>query len=321
MIIEEPKIEQRKFSATRTSQNEEISRNKENKAKSSVISTPRHPEESLSIIMSRYKNDFLYFESELLKYKTGISSQYIPRWCNITKTHFNYFKSNWGANCWLSNPLISVPLNCIDSISRVVIQTPKYASERKCSTNMYKRNKGLFQFEIFLKKEVDVSMIIKCNPNYLEKYVEKIELKGEGRNKKLSPLKVSGDSSDKLYPSHIESTYHTPQRTSQGKMRNSSSCITDQLITPGHLMRRPSVLCRTKVYTPDENQIISQDISTSIEKHVEDDNGMCFQNAQEHMGYHKFESTEKIRLKTITVTDDIHNKSPSGWIPSLSSIF
>eukprot|EP00826_Nyctotherus_ovalis_P065789 TRINITY_DN9681_c0_g9_i1.p1 TRINITY_DN9681_c0_g9~~TRINITY_DN9681_c0_g9_i1.p1 ORF type:complete len:492 (+),score=73.02 TRINITY_DN9681_c0_g9_i1:502-1977(+) len=85
------------------------------------------------------------FEGELSKYSPGISVQYIPRWCQVTRRQFMYFNSQWSANCWLRNPLAAVPLEAVRSVQRVVVEVESGRKRKK------EVKKVLYQFEIFLK--------------------------------------------------------------------------------------------------------------------------------------------------------------------------
>lgn len=80
-----------------------------------------------------------------MKYKPGINTQYISRWCQVTKTHFIYFAEGVPYASFLGRPLAVIPLNQIDSIRRVCVDVPD-------RTKKYDHLKN-FQFEIFLRRE------------------------------------------------------------------------------------------------------------------------------------------------------------------------
>ena len=91
--------------------------------------------------------DNILFESELKKYQPGISIKYISRWCQITRTQFMYFTNNWSANCWLTKPLMIIPLEYIKLVQKVLVNTePKKKVD----------NKQIYQFEVFLMDDVDI---------------------------------------------------------------------------------------------------------------------------------------------------------------------
>lgn len=131
--------------------------------------------------------DTVLFESPIYKYKPGISIQYIVRWGQVTRNEFMYFKNQWGANCWLSKPIIILPLNCIKSVQRVQVETRKIS--QKLKKNEKKNVKALveldnYQFEIFLKEEVDFAAIARKNEiSLLEN--KSLVLGGEEKNKNI----------------------------------------------------------------------------------------------------------------------------------------
>jgi hypothetical protein len=80
-----------------------------------------------------------------MKYKPGINTQYISRWCQVTKTHFLYFAEGVPYASFLGRPLAVIPLSQIDSIRRVCVEVP----DKKEKYAMLKN----YQFEIFLRRE------------------------------------------------------------------------------------------------------------------------------------------------------------------------
>jgi hypothetical protein len=73
------------------------------------------------------KPDMVVLEGELLKYKPGITHTYVKRWARITASHFQYFKSRYGANCWDDKPLFSVAFSDLRAAYRVNMKLPKNA--------------------------------------------------------------------------------------------------------------------------------------------------------------------------------------------------
>ena len=67
----------------------------------------------------------IIFESELMKYKPGMKSQYMSRWCQVTKTHFMYYSEGVPFASFLSRPLVVIPLSNIESIRRVLVEVPE----------------------------------------------------------------------------------------------------------------------------------------------------------------------------------------------------
>ena len=84
----------------------------------------------------------IIFEGELLKYRPGMSAEYIPRWCRLTNEGFAYYKSRWAATCSNKTPLGFIPLMQIKEVSQV--------------TRPGKKNQKLIEFEIFLMQEEEL---------------------------------------------------------------------------------------------------------------------------------------------------------------------
>eukprot|EP01022_Parablepharisma_sp_SALTPOND_P022060 TRINITY_DN4426_c7_g1_i1.p1 TRINITY_DN4426_c7_g1~~TRINITY_DN4426_c7_g1_i1.p1 ORF type:complete len:620 (+),score=74.16 TRINITY_DN4426_c7_g1_i1:16313-18172(+) len=111
-------------------------------------------------IRSELQNMVL-LEGELNKYKPGISIQYIPRWCQVTRSQFMYFTSQWAANCWLRKPIIILPLKYVKAVERVSVNIDSSKPTRR---KKGKQEKGeLYQFEIFLKEGIDIHAICQYN--------------------------------------------------------------------------------------------------------------------------------------------------------------
>lgn len=66
-------------------------------------------------------------EGELLKYKPGIQHTYVKRWARVTASHFQYFKTRWGANCWDDKPLFTISFSDLRAAYRVNMKLPKNA--------------------------------------------------------------------------------------------------------------------------------------------------------------------------------------------------
>lgn len=134
-------------------QQEEVSREQSQKLKILDVLTPDQ-------IRSKVQ-DLVLFEGEINKYKPGISIQYISRWGQVTKNEFMYFKNQWAATCWLRKPIVVVPLIYIQSVQKVQVITEsskKYQSKYDKSTKKYLDK---YQFELFLKSNVNLEMLSK----------------------------------------------------------------------------------------------------------------------------------------------------------------
>ena len=127
-------------------------------------------------------SDTIIFESELMKYKPGLSINFISRWCQVTKSQFMYFKNQWAANCWLVKPIMIIPLRYIKAIQKV--------SQELEGKNKKVKNVG-FQFEIFLKEEVDLILLARsndCSAYDMRARAEEQKLLGEGNKNELKRL-------------------------------------------------------------------------------------------------------------------------------------
>lgn len=78
-----------------------------------------------------------------MKYKPGIRTQYMSRWCQITKTHFLYYAESLPFASFLGRPLAVIPIEDLVSIKRVFVDVPEKTEEYQALKN--------FQFEIFIK--------------------------------------------------------------------------------------------------------------------------------------------------------------------------
>eukprot|EP00826_Nyctotherus_ovalis_P022038 TRINITY_DN17216_c0_g1_i1.p1 TRINITY_DN17216_c0_g1~~TRINITY_DN17216_c0_g1_i1.p1 ORF type:complete len:199 (-),score=47.28 TRINITY_DN17216_c0_g1_i1:57-653(-) len=58
-----------------------------------------------------------------------------------------YFNNNWSANCWLTKPLMVIPLEYIKLVQRVSVNTEPKKS---------KKSEHMHQFEIFLMEDVNI---------------------------------------------------------------------------------------------------------------------------------------------------------------------
>ena len=75
------------------------------------------------LVMSKFEkadNSQIIYEDELLKYKPGILISYIPRFCQVTKEIFIYFKNKYSANCWLGKPILTIPLKYVINIKKSI---------------------------------------------------------------------------------------------------------------------------------------------------------------------------------------------------------
>lgn len=55
-------------------------------------------------------NDKVVFEGELYKYKPGIDTMYITRWCQLTKNVVRIYKNQMAAKGFTGKPILALPL-------------------------------------------------------------------------------------------------------------------------------------------------------------------------------------------------------------------
>ena len=55
-------------------------------------------------------------EGELYKYKPGIDTMYITRWCQLTKTSLRIYKNQMAAKGFMTKPIIALPLNIFKGV-------------------------------------------------------------------------------------------------------------------------------------------------------------------------------------------------------------
>jgi len=276
----------------------------------------------------------IHFESELKKYKPGLSKQYILRWCQATPSHLNYYKSHWSANCWLAKPLMSIPYNAIQSIRRVEVKFPI----KKKPTG--KKQPEIYQFEIFLKKDVDVSLLSKSidYSAYETRYMQLIKQRPNSRGASYSvmmPRSVYGSVANIRDPLSSEQNlkgrppaYSFLEPTSSAQRPMSINASTSHLspeksgVVSGHLMKTPSTLYKTKEYSQ-EKFMMSNELSTSGEKRVEfiEHDNLMFVNKKQIERYEAFKQKYGKELQNVVMSEEVNIKNPSAWIPTLASIF
>ena len=276
--------------------------------------------------------DLIHFESELMKYRPGLSTQYVIRWCQATPTHFNYYKSHWSANCWLSKPLMSIPFACIQSIHRVIVKAP--GNRRKIEVKTY-------QFEIFLKKDVDVSSLSKSlDYSAYETRCMSRAKKSVCRNliKDFATFPHTKQNSGTQLEYRENRKQTTPNLTIDQRPDARERCKSgleeslkfsglktpERIVRDGHLMRTPSTYSKSRELTPNQYSSLkrSQEVSTSVEKRDEfvEEDGILFINKRQQQSFIEFKERYGKELEMNVTTEEISTKNPSGWIPTLSGL-
>ena len=84
----------------------------------SNTSTSYREEHTTDLQPESLPTGLISLEGTLLKYKPGLSTNFVPRWCQLTSTEFRYYKNQWHARVWVHRPLFSISLKHILSIKR-----------------------------------------------------------------------------------------------------------------------------------------------------------------------------------------------------------
>ena len=66
-------------------------------------------------------NDPVIIEREVMKFKPGISQNYISRWVQITKKAFRYYWNYYHSASGFAKPLVAIPFSSIQDVKRVKI--------------------------------------------------------------------------------------------------------------------------------------------------------------------------------------------------------
>ncbi len=277
--------------------------------------------------------ELIHFEGELKKYKPGLSKQYILRWCQATPTHLNYYKSHWSANCWLSKPLMSVPFGCIQSIRRVEV---KFPIKRR---SYARKQPEIYQFEVFLKKDVDVSLLSKSiDYSAYETRAAFNKKRPTGRNTEAGSISfprtkqgsIAGLESKQRGRVHglsmAESSTRVPGAAEGRGYRSNRESVSrmtpEKGVREGHLMRTPSTYCKSHELSPNRFRG-SMEISTSVEKKADyvEYEGMMFASHKQKQRFELFRKKYEKELQAVVLSEEIGVKNPSSWIPTLSSTF
>ena len=122
-------------------------------------------------------NDKIVFEGELYKYKPGIDTMYITRWCQLTKNVIRIYKNQMAAKGFSGKPILALPLRIFKGIKKSKFVVPEKGKNIKLIKTLNKN-----QFELWYKKEVlDMIML-----NFLQsKVIENDENINTNNNEEL----------------------------------------------------------------------------------------------------------------------------------------
>ena len=91
-------------------------------------------------------NDKVIFEGELYKYKPGIDTMYITRWCQLTKNVIRIYKNQMSAKGFSWKPILALPLKVFKWIKRSKFTVPEKGKNIKLIKILNKN-----QFELCYK--------------------------------------------------------------------------------------------------------------------------------------------------------------------------
>lgn len=312
--------------------NKENKRNKRNLAIADILS----PEQIRSKIQ-----DLVLFEGLLHKYKPGISIQYISRWCQVTKNEFMYFKNQWGANCWLTKPIIILPLIYIQSVQRVQVITRKHDKKLK----IINQNLDNYQFEIFLKDEIDLPTIYKGNNEYTiidnnknllglenkkeiqEEQIQKeskidVPLLDERKGKERKELVEIAEENENMQKESLSPNNNPKIEIKPSEMLPELEDSSTKKRRKSHKKRN---ICNSRPVNEDtefkknepdlSHSIIQQEANSNF---IEDD--IRFTDRKEFEQFRTFILENSDYFPKCKFKGDITVKNPSAWITSLSSI-
>lgn len=80
-------------------------------------------------------NDPVMIEREIMKFKPGLSQNYISRWMQITKKAFRYYRNYYHSASGFAKPLVAIPFSSIQDVKRVDLKTFSY---NQCETVLNK---------------------------------------------------------------------------------------------------------------------------------------------------------------------------------------
>ena len=100
-------------------------------------------------------SDKILLEGQLYKYKPGIDTMYITRWCQLTKNAIRVYKNQMTAKGFITKPQIALPLSVFRWVKKSKFIVPEKGKNAKL-VKMLNKN----QFELWYSREVlDVIML------------------------------------------------------------------------------------------------------------------------------------------------------------------
>ena len=110
-------------------------------------------------------SSFPLLTSELHRYHPGFSMHFVKKFCVLKKDNFSYFRSYFSHLHSPQKPLVSIPINLIQSVSPVSVEIPELRKNpNKEKDQNLNPMETRFKFEIFLKENEDTKFVINNDP-------------------------------------------------------------------------------------------------------------------------------------------------------------
>ena len=164
---------------------------------------------SLKSLDKEVESDVI-FETELKRYKPGISIKYITKWCQVDHDQFMYFDNKWSANCWLRRPMLAIPFYYIKEVKRVSLNI------RNCNDD------NLYQLEILIKEGITMNDIRKYTNSY-------------GKQNKNIMYSTVGSSKKEFFRASLENE-RKPEENIQEKIININLELNNEKVTENESM-------------------------------------------------------------------------------------
>ena len=91
-------------------------------------------------------------EKEIMRFKPGLSFNYMSRWVQVTKKVFRYYRNFYHSSSQFSKPLIALPFSSIQAVRKVKLRPQKLSSD---NTTYAEAPFNQFQFELILRDDYE----------------------------------------------------------------------------------------------------------------------------------------------------------------------
>ena len=96
--------------------------------------------------------DPVFVERELMRFKPGLSANYVSRWVQLTKNVFRYYRNFYHSASSFSKPLVALPFSSIQDVQKVKVKTNVLSSDQ---SNYQEAPFHQHQFELLLKEDYE----------------------------------------------------------------------------------------------------------------------------------------------------------------------